>query len=140
VRSALDRRALRVAPVPTLRGFAIAYGVLVAAEIALHGKVYDIAPIYPGLIAVGAVAFEHATRERRWLRSAALTGIAAAGFAIMPLATRALPLPALLGYQRAIDVRTVKMENHPVGLVPQQFADQLGWNDSKRRSHGRSRA
>jgi hypothetical protein len=33
------------------------------------------------------------------------------------------------GYQRAIDVRSVKMENHPVGLVPQQFADQLGWNE-----------
>jgi hypothetical protein len=51
-------------------------------------------------------------------------GIAVAGLAIMPLATPALPLPALLGYQHAIDVRGVKIENHPVGLVPQQFADQ----------------
>jgi hypothetical protein len=49
--------------------------------------------------------------------------------AIMPLATPALPLRALLGYQHAIDVRGVKMENHPMGLVPQQFADQLGWNE-----------
>ena len=110
-------------------GFAIAYAILVVAEIALRGKVYYVAPIYPGLIAVGAVALERATFERRWLRSGAVAAIAAAGLAIMPLATPALPLPALLGYQRALDVRAVKMENHPVGLVPQQFADQLGWNE-----------
>ncbi|MGD0473752.1 MAG: glycosyltransferase family 39 protein [Candidatus Velthaea sp.] len=110
-------------------GFAVAYGVLVAAEIALRGKVYYMAPIYPGLIAIGAVALERATRDRRWLRSGAIAALAAAGLAIMPLATPALPLPALLHYQHAIDVRSVKMENHPTGLVPQQFADQLGWDD-----------
>jgi hypothetical protein len=110
-------------------GFAIAYGVLVASEIALHGKVYYVAPVYPGLIAIGAVAIENATRNRAGLRSGFVIAIAVAGFAIMPLATPALPLPTLLGYQRSIDVRRVKMENHPVGLVPQQFADQLGWNE-----------
>jgi hypothetical protein len=110
-------------------GFALAYGVLVAAEVALHGKVYYIAPIYPGFIAVGAVAVERVTSARRWVRSSLLIGITAAGLAIAPLATPALPLPALISYQRAIDVRTVKMENHPVGLVPQQFADQLGWHE-----------
>lgn len=110
-------------------GFALAYGLLVAAEVGLHGKVYYVAPVYPGFIAVGAVAIERATWARHWLRTGLLVGITAAGFAIMPLATPALPLPALLDYQRAIDVRTVKMENHPVGLVPQQFADQLGWHE-----------
>jgi Dolichyl-phosphate-mannose-protein mannosyltransferase len=110
-------------------GFAIAYVILVGAEIALHGKVYYVAPVYPGLIAAGAVALERATREGAWLRNGAIAAIAVAGLAIMPLATPALPLPALLDYQHALDVRTVKMERHPVGLVPQQFADQLGWNE-----------
>jgi 4-amino-4-deoxy-L-arabinose transferase-like glycosyltransferase len=110
-------------------GLAIAYGVLVAAELILHGKVYYVAPVYPALIAVGAVAVERVTARRAPLRIGLISAIVIAGLAIMPLATPALSLPALLGYQRAIDVRTVKMENHPVGLVPQQFADQLGWNE-----------
>ena len=110
-------------------GFALAYGVLVVAELLLHGKVYYVAPIYPGLIAAGAVAVEAMTIRRAGYRAGLIAAIVVAGFAIMPLATPALPLPALLGYQHALDVRTVKMEDHPVGLVPQQFADQLGWND-----------
>jgi 4-amino-4-deoxy-L-arabinose transferase-like glycosyltransferase len=110
-------------------GLAAAYALLVGAELLLHGKVYYVAPVYPALIAAGAVTVERVTRERAWLRGASVGAIALAGFVIMPLATPVLPLPALLAYQRAFDVRTVKMEDHPVGLVPQQFADQLGWNE-----------
>lgn len=110
-------------------GFAFAYGLLVATELALHGKVYYVAPIYPGLIAVGAVAVERATRRQALFRFGLAGAIAVAGVAIMPLATPALPLAMLLKYQHAIDVRSVKMEDHPAGLVPQQFADQLGWNE-----------
>jgi 4-amino-4-deoxy-L-arabinose transferase-like glycosyltransferase len=110
-------------------GFALAYGVLVAAELVLHGKVYYIAPIYPGLIAAGAVVAERVSERHPGWRGGYVAALAIAGFAIMPLATPALPLPALLGYQHAIDVRTVKMEDHPLGLVPQQFADQLGWSE-----------
>ncbi len=110
-------------------GFALAYGVLVAAELMLHGKVYYIAPVYPGLIVAGAVVAERISARHPGWRSGFVAALAIAGFAIMPLATPALPLPALLGYQHAIDVRTVKMEDHPLGLVPQQFADQLGWNE-----------
>jgi hypothetical protein len=110
-------------------GFALAYGLLVGAEIVLHGKVYYVAPVYPALIAAGAVAIERATVARLPLRTGLVAAIALAGIAIMPMATPALPLPQLLAYQHAIDVRPVKMENHPIGLVPQQFADQLGWTE-----------
>jgi hypothetical protein len=110
-------------------GVAIAYGVFVGLELVLHGKVYYVGPSYPMLIAVGAVAIERATRARRLTRAGLTAALVLAGCAIMPLATPALPLKALLGYQHALDVRAVKMEDHPVGLVPQQFADQLGWNE-----------
>jgi hypothetical protein len=109
-------------------GIAIAYLVLVAFELLLQGKVYYVAPIYPALIAAGATAFERLTWRHARYRFALTAGIVFAGLAIMPLATPALPLPALLDYQHALDVRTVKMEKHPTGLVPQQFADQLGWD------------
>jgi 4-amino-4-deoxy-L-arabinose transferase-like glycosyltransferase len=114
---------------PRYGGFAIAYGLLLLTELVLGGKVYYVAPAYPALIAVGAVAVERATRAQLRLRAGLAGAVAVAGLALMPLATPALPLPALLGYQHAIDVRSIKMENHPAGLVPQQFADQLGWNE-----------
>jgi hypothetical protein len=38
-----------------------------------------------------------------------------------------LPLPAFLAYQNLLDLRDIKMEKHPSGRVPQQFADMLGW-------------
>lgn len=110
-------------------GFAVGYGVLVIIELAVHGKVYYVAPVYPALIAAGAVAVERATPARVALRGGLIGAIVVAGIAIMPLATPALPLPALLDYQRTFDVRTLKMENHPVGRVSQQFADQLGWDE-----------
>lgn len=110
-------------------GVAIAYFVLMGIELLLHGKVYYVAPVYPALIAAGAAAFERITRATARYRFALTAAIVVAGVAIMPLATPALPLPALLHYQHALDVRTVKMENHPAGLVPQQFADQLGWDE-----------
>lgn len=110
-------------------GIALAYIGLIGIELVLHGKVYYVAPIYPALVAAGAVAFERATRRRLGYRVALAGAIVVAGLAIMPLATPALPLSALLDYQRALDVRTLKMEKHPTGRVPQQFADQLGWDE-----------
>jgi hypothetical protein len=50
------------------------------------------------------------------------------GFAIAPEAFPLLPLPQFLVYQHVFDLRGIKMERHPEGLVPQQFADQLGWD------------
>jgi hypothetical protein len=110
-------------------GIGFAYLILVTLEIVLHGKIYYTAPVYPALIAAGAVALESLTRSRRMWRIAAPVAIAAGALAIMPEATPALPLPALLVYQHAIDVRSVKIEHTPTGMLPQQFADQLGWND-----------
>jgi hypothetical protein len=46
----------------------------------------------------------------------------------MPLATPTLTLDAFAQYQHLFDMRSLKMERHPSGRVPQNFADQLGWN------------
>ncbi len=117
----------RLTRAPHYAGFAFAYAIFVGLQLLLHGKVYYVAPIYPAFIAAGCGALEAATQRRFGLRVASAGAIAVAGLAIMPLATPALPLPLFLKYQHALDVRAVKMEHRPVGLVPQQFADQLGW-------------
>jgi hypothetical protein len=51
----------------------------------------------------------------------------AGGLAIAPEAFPLLPLREFIAYQKIIDVRGVKMEKHPEGIVPQHFADMLGW-------------
>ncbi len=49
------------------------------------------------------------------------------GLAIAPEAFPLLPLRTFIAYQHIFDVRGLKMEKHPEGIVPQQFADELGW-------------
>ncbi len=108
-------------------GFAWAYAVLLGLYVLLNAKVYYMAPIYPLLIAAGAPLLERALAARA--PRAALAGfVALASLAILPAATPILPLGTYLAYQRLLDLRPVRMERRDEGLVPQHFADQLGWN------------
>jgi hypothetical protein len=110
-----------------MRWFGYTYLMLAAVYIGLQAKVYYLAPIYPILMAAGAVALERALKPRPVWTVVYATALVAFGLAIAPEAFPLLPLPAFLGYERLIDVRGIKMEKHPEGLVPQHFADMLGW-------------
>ena len=111
-----------------LRWYAFAYVILSIVYLVLGAKVYYLAPISPVLFAAGSVSV--AAFAQRWpgARFGYPALLFAAGFAIAPEAYPLLPLPAFLQYQRVFDVRGIKMEKHPEGLVPQQFADMLGWD------------
>jgi hypothetical protein len=110
-----------------LRWFGLTYVLLSLLYIALKAKVYYLAPIYPVLFAAGGIVVERALAPRRTLAVAYAGLIALSGLAIAPEAFPLLPLPAFLSYERVFDVRGIKMEKHPEGAVPQQFADMLGW-------------
>lgn len=113
---------------PELRAFAWAYAALLALYLALNAKVYYMAPLYPLLIAGGAVRLEALLAPPRPVARTALAAfVALSSLAILPAATPILPLPQYLVYQRVLDLRPVRMERHDEGLVPQHFADQLGW-------------
>jgi hypothetical protein len=110
-----------------LAGFAWSYAVLLALYVALGAKIYYMAPIYPLLITAGAPLLERLCEVRRGARTALGAFVAIASLAILPAATPILPLREYLAYQHALDVRPVRMERREEGLVPQHFADQLGW-------------
>jgi hypothetical protein len=115
----------------SLRWYGFAYGILSVVYLALGAKVYYLAPIYPVLFAAGATSLERrmqTTQRMRWATIAYPVLLLAAGLAIAPEAFPLLPLPAFLQYERVFDVRAIKMEKHPEGLVPQHFADMLGWD------------
>lgn len=111
-----------------LRWFGYTYLILSALYLVLRAKVYYLAPIYPILFAAGGVVLERALAPRRALAVAYSLALVVAGLAIAPEAFPLLPLPVFLRYEHLIDVRGVKMERHPEGIVPQHFADMLGWD------------
>ncbi|HXQ29475.1 MAG TPA: glycosyltransferase family 39 protein [Gemmatimonadales bacterium] len=108
------------------RIFPIAYGVLCPVFIAVHGKPYYLAPIYPTLLSFGAVAIE------RWVRvttgrGATLTAVAVVGAFLSPLAVPILPVETYIAYAKAIGVAPSVELHAKVGLLPQHFADMFGW-------------
>jgi hypothetical protein len=111
-----------------LRWFGYTYVILSLLYLALQAKVYYLAPIYPVLIAAGSVVVERFVQPRRRLAVVYATLLLVAGLAIAPEAFPLLPLQTFIAYQHTFDLRGIKMEKHPEGLVPEQFADELGWN------------
>jgi len=111
-----------------MRWYGFAYVVLSIVYLILGAKVYYLAPIYPVLFAAGGVSLEERFGNVRWAALAYPIALLIGGLAIAPEAYPLLPLPTFLRYQHVLDVRSIKMEKHPEGEVPQHFADMLGWN------------
>ena len=80
---------------PVARAFAVAWLVLMAAFLVLHGKPYHPAGVYPALLAFGAQRIE-AWRPSAMVRKAALAGVTALGLLIAPFTLPLLPAPAFL--------------------------------------------
>ncbi len=98
-----------------------------------HAKDYYVFPIYPMVLAGGAVAFERwlAARSAAW-KVAAVAVIAAAGLAALPLATWMLPPQKYIAYASATGIPQQKAEVHHEGPLPQPIGDQFGWPEMAR--------
>jgi 4-amino-4-deoxy-L-arabinose transferase-like glycosyltransferase len=108
---------------------AVAYLTVLAEMLALHGKIYYLAPAYSMLFAAGAVWIEMRVallRRSRWLSLIALP-LVAGGALALPLAVPVLPVEAAIKYNRFWDVQAVRVENVPQGDLPQLFGDMMGW-------------
>jgi hypothetical protein len=108
------------------RAFPIAWLILFAVFDASHGKPYYLAPIYPTLLALGAVRIESWIAGLR-LRAALLGLIAVAGLVIAPLTLPILPVEAFVRYQHAIGFTPSVGEKLKTGALPQYYADMFGW-------------
>jgi hypothetical protein len=109
------------------------YVVLLVTLMALKGKNYYLAPIYPMLFAGGGVAIEswldgsHATQRRLWPKVAIVTAIVLTGIAFGPLTLPALSPERYIRYSKALHVSPPKNEIYDVGPLPQFLGDQFGW-------------
>lgn len=113
---------------PAYRAFPVAWAMLCATWIVLHGKATYPAAIYPVLLAAGAVAIEAWVR-RTWARGATIAAVALGGAALAPMAVPVLPVPVYVAYAAALGIgpSATAGENQALGPLPQHFADMHGW-------------
>src|SRR2546429_4794433 len=106
----------------------LAYLIVLAELIALHGKSYYLAPAYLMLFAAGAVWIETRVLPRTgmWVKPATVTPLIIGGLIAAPLAMPILPVAYAVKYCRFWNVQAVHVENVPLGDLPQFFADMYG--------------
>lgn len=108
--------------------FVVCYGVLFA----LHGKIYYLAPIYPMLLAAGAIVFENLIDARSlcWLKPASVTVFTAVGLFFAPIMVPVLSPTEFLSYMNRLPFKLPVTEySHERAALPQWYADQFGWRE-----------
>jgi len=117
------------------RVFGLAYVAIFVVFLIEKAKVYYLAPIYPMLLAAGALVCEQlsARRGRAWLRPA-LAGLLLIGGAVAaPMALPLLPPETFIRYANRLGTsetaKRIPSERVGGGELPQYFADMFGWNE-----------
>ncbi len=112
-----------------VRFLGVALGLVGAALLALDGKPYYFAPLFPPLFAAGAVAAERrlpASGSWRWAPAVlALVLVLPA----VPMAIPILPPAAAAAWIERLGVGPARLERMEYGPLPQHLADQLGWEE-----------
>ena len=108
------------------------YLAFLAVMMALKGKDYYLAPIYPMLFAAGGVFWETLTANRprlRWIRVALPAVVIALCLVSVPLALPVLPPDKIVPYMQALGLGVTRTETSMTGILPQHFADEFGWEE-----------
>jgi hypothetical protein len=112
------------------RALGITYMVFLGIMMALKGKDYYLAPIYPMLYAAGGVFWETLTERRaglRWVRVALPAVVLAIGAIAVPLVVPVLPVEKVVPYMEALGIKMSRTEVQDQGPLPQHFGDEFGW-------------
>lgn len=107
------------------------YVAMFVLFVVLRAKVYYFAPIYPVLLAPGAVWLEDFIRKMslNWLRPVAVGLLVLGGAVTAPLTLPLLPVETYIRYAGALGFEGVKTENLKMGKLPQHYADMFGWEE-----------
>ena len=108
--------------------YVVTYGVFYV----LHGKSYYLAPIYPMLLAAGAVVVDEAfTRPRlAWLKPTIAIILLASGIYLAPIMIPVFSPDGFLAYTRHLPFKLPVMEHsHMRAALPQWYSDQFGWKE-----------
>ena len=118
------------------------YVVCYAVFFILHGKSYYLAPVYPMLLASGAVTIEvvldrpdgdRTGRGRprlKWLKPVIVIVLLASGVHTAPIVIPVFSPDHFLQYTKTLPFKLPVMEHsHARAALPQWYADQFGWQE-----------
>lgn len=111
------------------RLFSLIYIGLFAVFFWGNGKSYYLTPVYPPLLALGAVWMEQATLARPRVRWTVVGLLGTSGVLLAPHAIPILPPEALIRYQNVIGLKAPQQERAHAGVLPEHLGDRLGWNE-----------
>jgi Dolichyl-phosphate-mannose-protein mannosyltransferase len=129
------------------RALAWCYLVCYAVFFGLHGKTYYLAPVYPMLLAAGAVVLEsaldrsplaasaldrkHSAGPRlQWLKPVIVVLLLANGVYLSPIVVPILSPDRFLAFAKSLPFKLPVMEHaHARAALPQWYADQFGWQE-----------
>jgi hypothetical protein len=112
------------------RVLGVTYLAFLAMMMALHGKDYYLAPIYPMLFAAGGVFWQEFIESHLWLRwvKVALPLVSVIlGIIAFPLVLPILPPDRIAPYMQALGIGVSRTETRMSSSLPQHFADEFGW-------------
>jgi hypothetical protein len=109
-----------------------AAAVVVGVFVFQQSKPYYVTPMWPVLLASGAVVLERATASRKGLRLASVTLLIAGAGALAPFTLPLLPVEKYVAYSRALGVTPNSQERQTLGTLPQHYADMHGWEELAR--------
>ncbi|MGC1483248.1 MAG: glycosyltransferase family 39 protein [Candidatus Acidiferrum sp.] len=113
----------------------------------LHGKNYYLAPVYPMLLAAGAVVIESALEGRKmkspetqglpsgrnrlaWLKPVIVVVLLASGALFAPVVVPILSPDSFIAYMKHLPMKLPVMEHsHARAVLPQWYSDQFGWEE-----------
>jgi hypothetical protein len=112
----------------------------------LHGKNYYLAPVYPMLLAAGAVVIESVIEgkkelkknnapgadlpRRGWLKAVIVIVLLASGAHLAPVTVPILSPDSFLAYAKHLPMKLPVMEHdHTRAALPQWYSDQFGWEE-----------
>ena len=120
---------------PGFRFLAYGYALLIAMMIAMHGKHYYPADVYPYVIAAGCVQIEDWTCKLRRVRTAIAAAAVLLGLVFFPLVMPVLPEAWLASYYRGlhsflhISRESIETEHRVAAQLPSDFASMHGWTE-----------
>lgn len=106
--------------------------LLFTAALLGEAKTYYLAPIYPTVLAAGAVATERLANRRHWswLKAATLTVLLVGGVITAPFVLPVLPIESVPRYLAVLGIQDVRPERRAQGVIPQLFADMFAWPET----------
>ncbi|MBV9341896.1 MAG: glycosyltransferase family 39 protein [Acidobacteria bacterium] len=120
------------APLRRYRVLGWSYVVCYGVFFLLHGKNYYLSPVYPMLLAAGAVMIEHflGSAGRRRLKATIIAIPVTSGLYLAPVAVPILPPDSFIAYMRYLPMKLPVMEHsHTRAVLPQWYSDQFGWEE-----------